>query len=716
MMFSFRSLLSLYLPRRATAPRGVSLSPIVKTLASFLIAFCLIVLCLNARAQNNFNFFLEDEAETGGYDVTATLSTLPVEWSLAQQENGDAYRLKLSASSVELSLQEKGKAKRLAASTGKFSPGQLLLQRRGNIWRFYLDNRLILEAEHEGLGEGKIGYRGNLSDARVQPIEEVYFDDDFMRIANDVAMEEALKNPQNGVKISSVEINETIWKTLQGAWKTTGLSENEQAQVAQSANPFVFQSDEKGVNFAVAGRDFWDDYETEVSVKPEGATAVGVAAYAQDEKNYLLFRWAQNEPSRLLAVVNGKSQILAEAPGGYEPNQWYKLRLSIIDGTMRAFVDDAEVLRARTRLFGRGLVGLYAENPDKSQNAVFDDVAIRTVPERHDDFAGKVAGRWQNIAGDWKMQNAARPADASGAYSVMGRAQWGDYTVSSDIALPASSSAGLLLHHEVGAGAYLLRITGSKAKWPYAGRVQIVKIGGGKLQVLADVKTGARFDGASHEWSFSSENGYLRAKADGQRIIDAYDTSLPTGRAGIYAQSGANGAPSLTSFIVAFPRPHRTWAKVPELYVEERQAETMGGWSTPAGLWVPANPVSTSSEKPATTEKTLWHKGAFWGDSSVKLSLPELKADERLNLLLGNGAMTFKLTLQAENDKLKATLTRATPHKNETLTKPLGEGQWPLTGEASERQIEVMRRGSYLLVRAGQGDEWTTLLAAQAYL
>src|SRR5690606_11373252 len=109
------------------------------------------------------------------------------------------------------------------------------------------------------------------------------FDDDFMRVAKDVAITAAvIANPREGVKVTEAKIEEeTIWRVVEGAWATTGIAEQEQAQVAQSANPFAFASKNKGTNLALAGRPFWNDYAVEAAVKPHTAQAVGLVIYAQ---------------------------------------------------------------------------------------------------------------------------------------------------------------------------------------------------------------------------------------------------------------------------------------------------------------------------------------------------------------------------------------------------------------------------------------------------
>ena len=659
----------------------------------FFLVFLLF--CVPAHAQS-WNF-LDDEAESGGYDVSAQISALPAEFLLSQLENGDAYHLKLTPTAAQLWKIRAKKAQLLAQAPlakTKF-PVNFVAQRRGASWRFLLQGQTALEAEDDALGEGKIGARGGATNVRVQPIETIRFEDDFMRVAAEVALQNALRNPRTGVKIAGLQAQETIWNVAAGRFATTGLTENAEALVAQSANPFAFRPLDVGQNTALAGRVFWNDYSAAVSVLPQGAREIGLLVYAQDAKNYLGMFWNGSGPE-LRAVVNGTPKILDRARdfGALEANQWARLRLEIAGGQLRGFIDDAEVLRARTGLFGRGFVGLNATLPlagdeKKGVGAVFDDAAVVSIPNFYDDFSRVVAGRWTTIAGKWNFQNGARPMDARGAYGVMGEASWTNYRVGGDLQIPADGAAGLLLHHLAGKGAYLLRVSGSRAK-NFASHAQIVLIEGGKTKILGEKLVGARFNDSDLRWNFGAERGYLSAKIGDELIVDAFDATLKSGRAGIYAQNGKN-ASRVGDFSVEWSQKTSNWAKVPALYEVEQQAQTMGGWSTPQGFWV------ARAGKNELPNDALWHKGEFFGEEDLRFALPDLSGDKRMQLVFAaqNGA---KLTLVlTQKDGLRA---------------ELGDGKAKWSGEAKLEKgapIEIARRGSFFIVQSGE----TVVLAAR---
>jgi hypothetical protein len=682
-----------------------------------LFGLTLSIAC-HAHAEAGFQY-LDDKAEAGGFDITAQIVKLPVEWNLAEQENGDTYRLRITPTSVELGRLQNKKLTPLASEQTTVAPGTLVLQRRGVRWNIILDHRIVLQAEDDRWQEGQVGYRGGgIKDAKLQPVEEIAFDDDFMRVAKEEAYKAAVAEPHSGPKINKTQVEETIWHTAAGKWATTGINENEQAAVAQSANPFAFESRAKGANLAFGGRPFWSDYRIDAAIRPQQATAVGLALYAQDPQNYLLLEWQSSGKMQLLEVVAGKSKVLAAVDGeSYDDRNWYRLSIAENGSTLRAFLDDNEVMRARTDALGRGQAGLYslnsADDSDKYHGAVFDDVHVRSIDDFYDNFSRHVAGRWQPVVGAWKFANVALPTDHKGDYTVMGESEWHEYSASADITLPADSVAGLVVHHIPGKGAYVFRIAGSKAKLPYAGKAQIVKIGGGKSTTLAETSVGAKYDGRTARWSFGSERGYLKGSLEigdrTERVLDAFDTTLGSGRAGLYAQRGAKGVPRVKNFAVEFPREKKTWAVVPDLYSTDREATTMGGWSTPEGLWLPGTPVSTAKAADPG-DKTFWHKGTFWGDGDVRVKLPDLQAGQNLTLYFSGAsreksAAPLKLTLQNATGNLKASLTRG-----ETK---LGEGSMKIEGALKDKPLEVSRRGRFIIVRTGPQDEQSTLMVAK---
>lgn len=648
-----------------------------------------------ARAQT-FQF-LDDEAEPGGYDVIAQITKAPAEFLLSKAENGDAYDLKITPQSLQLwVLRAKKTPQLLAQKSGKWQfPANMVAQRRGARWRFILNGQTALEAEDDSFSVGQIGTRGAIKDARVQPIEPIRFDDDFMRVASEVALKDALSNPRAGVKIQGLQLQESIWSVAAGRFATTGLTENTEALVAQSANPFAFRALDAGLNVALTGRPFWNDYSSQISVQPQGAGEIGVLVYAQNPKNYLGMFWSDKSGPELRAVIDGKVKVLDRAPafGPFELNQWNRWRLDIAGGQLRGWIDDTEVLRGRTGLFGRGQLGIAARlaragGDKKAEGALFDDASVRSIGDFYDDFSNVVPGRWTVIAGKWNLIGVAKPEGARGAFAVMGEPGWKEYSVAGNLNVPRGGSAGLLLHHLAGRGAYLLRVQKSAQG---AGKAQIALISGGKTRVIGEQTLSAGQNSPGARWSFEAKDGYLSAKIGDALIVDAFDTSLGEGRAGITAQNG-QGAARITDFSVEWPQTGSNWAKVPELYEVETQAQTMGGWSTPQGFW-----VAKPGEKGAAPTNAVWHKGEFFGDEDVQFTLPDLSGDKTTQLLF-DGKSGAKLTLNlSQKEDFKAVLSD-------------GKRTWNGAAKlAAGAKLTIVRRGTFFIVRSGE----TVVLAAR---
>ena len=167
------------------------------------------------------------------------------------------------------------------------------------------------------------------------------------------------------------------------------------------------------------------------------------------------------------------------------------------------------------------------------------------------------------------------------------------------------------------------------------------------------------------------------------------------------------------------------------------QPLTMGGWSTPEGAWMPLTPIGGAGVQNVSTpavvapvavpavapaavapavitpdaskNQTMWHKGPFWGDGTVRFKLPVLAADQKLNLVFGDpkrNAVT--LTLKAEASTLKGTLSRGVVGGAMTQ---IAQGAATLEGKVEGQTVEVARRGRFIIVRVGESN--TKMLVAK---
>lgn len=295
------------------------------------------------------------------------------------QDAESGYAAILTAEALKLVKVRRGQMKLLGNPSdgrpGRAGPLQLCLKRRS--WKIGLlvNGVLAIHAYDAEFNGGRLGYQApeegfRFGESLVQPVEDPFFTDDFMR------MGEA----------------EGGWQPIWGKWAVSSAN-TPKVDPLLSANPFAYRA--AGARaLAVTGNWFWDDYQWEAAAKPEGTGALGLVAYYQDERNYLLFRWHSAGASRarqLVQMVDGEERLLVTADGGFEPGQWYLLGLRINEEVWEALIDGEVVLSARSHLFGQGPVGLYSEGLEAAH---FDDGKVEPWRDFREGFEFPSAGRW----------------------------------------------------------------------------------------------------------------------------------------------------------------------------------------------------------------------------------------------------------------------------------------------------------------------------------
>ncbi len=569
--------------------------------------------------------FLEDEAEP-----QFNLSFAPVPGNAAgslavvfdRRDDKNFYALDVTAKSVALRAVVEGVSRPLdSAAVRVKADSAIVLKRRPWLMQVVVDRRVVLTAYDATFDSGKIGSvpGGGWSwkEPRVQPVEEIYFADDFTRA----------DTSQNA-----------DWKTAGGEWKLTSASPTVTvANREMSANPFSYQAAmPKGRAFAQAGRWFWDNYESGVSVRPMSAGAVGLAVYVQDDKNYLAFTWNATEgpqARQLVRVVDGKSTILARSAGAYLPRQWYRLSVRTSPGYVETFIDGAPVFKASNNFFGQGGIALLATNVTSVN---FDDARVKSHPFYRLDFLesdGAVSGGgWTPRKGVWKAHNrvlisSPAAADPAARFMLTGRSDWNRYEMTTAAAAGQNGACGLIVGYSDDKNYALFRWAGASSKLPFRGRQQLLRVRNGQAKVIHDAPLGLKAApdgfarvtvrlaaGAFTVYSGNSDSG------DGDIIAQMTDESLASGRAGLWSQGV--GSVAFRNASVEF------LSEPPSLQVAPRMAAdalmVQYGWASPAGEWKLSNGDSGPE---------LWNTGDFFGDSSLQYQWPR-SATGKLELAL----------------------------------------------------------------------------------
>jgi len=611
--------------------------------------------------------------------------------ALLYSENGDHYQLRLSAKEAQFFLVRGGKALPLGRAG---NPGALLqagqlteVSIRRDSWTLslLLSGRLVCTAQDAILSVGGLGYAltgGKLAGPMLQFIGDMGFSDDFMR-----------SNEER-----------SLWKPITGSWREESLRIDPQASTMQetkSANAFSYLGKlAQGRALTAVGYWFWSDYHVSASVRPLGKSVCGLLAYYQDPDNYLALRWTPRASSapdgnrlQLIQRVAGEERILAETPGGFRAEQWYRLGISLSDGWVRAYLDDEERLSARNDVFRQGKCGLLEEGKD---GVSFDDVTLSPWGYFADDFSG--TQRWDVSSGKWDRANSRYTAAAAGLL-VGPPVLWSHYAVTADTHT-AKGAAGVVLGYVDAKNYWLVRyaLTGGGAK------VELVQVQDGAAKVLASAPV-ERSSGLAQQVGAEVNNNLLTAHLGGSRLFRTVLPATPAGRLGLYSSSGGNWFSFAESQRIGPPPA----AHITKEFLDDKTHWEMAQWATRRSPWLipPAlqvekdgNLILRDFSTPAEFGNNIWwSKADYYGDKTVSFKIPSF------GIMTG----TAKVVLDTHPDENGTptggyALALGTKAGSKTLALALTAGDRPL-GETTVDldkdgcKVDYSRYGQYLQVR-----------------
>ncbi|MCX7599063.1 MAG: hypothetical protein N2512_09385 [Armatimonadetes bacterium] len=567
---------------------------------------------------------------------------------------------------------------------------EFTVQRTG--WRlsFICGGRVICRGwslAEEGAVE-KVGWQTaggtKVEDARIQPLGPIEMSDDFMRV------------PESG----------GTWEPEAGKWQQRALREDAQASAmdaSKSANPFSYYGEaaKDGPGITLTGYWFWTDYRISAAVRGDEDSVIGLVACYHDRANYLAVRWtcktavAAADKLQLLAIADGKEQVLAEARQGFLAGQWYRLALGWSDGLVTCWVDDEPKLLARVDLFGQGRAGLMSAG---REGAFFDDVEVQDWEEVADELVSFPPGKWQLQGGQWTPgPKGVRVTSKSEAMATTGRPQWRNYIASVHIAGTAAA-AGLVL----GAGGEEPVLVAVRPKGAAASLAVLSRADANGWQELSAVqcqysaKTGALLEA-------SLEDGFVIGRL-GTAVVEAFVPSAEGGRVGLYT----SGATDLVfkDFTVRFPQPPAPAHLVKE-FTDVSQHFEMAEWASRRRGWVNeedlAKGVNLLQPRMTLPSGPWWSKGDYYADYVVTLPVRNV----------GNRDFTQTVTLDAEPGWENAGVTVAISGRSGEKTlyfevrrgeERLGEARVEVTAE--ETQVACERRGAYVVIRVDESVVW----------
>ncbi len=522
----------------------------------------------------------------------------PARGELQLQFAGDArapwvHTLVLAARGLNLWQRDaNGKDTELAAGRWDTPPSSVTIERNGRRFRVLVGGAVVLRAWLDpstgSLSTGSNNPAISFGEPLMQATEYLYFADDFMRAAED----------------------DGGWQTVEGTWAPSGVSDEharsaEERPVATfSANPFAYRaSDVTETALATVGAWFWDTYRVETSVRPgeplgPGA-AIGLRGQATDTDNYLAFEWGWGlgMVRQLVSVVGGQRTVLAEAPGSWQADQWYRLGLTLDDGRAVATVDGQPVLEADYVAPSQGAVGLWAR---EVSFADYDDVTVLALDEINERFTRPTPGMWLALAGDWRDEAGTPGPDGRGAKTI--RAGGAGLALLRE---PLSDSGVIRSHVRAPKGGAVGLATGVQGpdealqvRW--GDTMRIVRVSGGEATVLAETALPAPRDRWA-ELTLREVGERAEVSVDGQRVLAAATPGLRAGQRGLWGDPGAR-----FSGCEAWDEQERAAEFAPEVAAQFATDSYMVSWAKPEGAW-----LRQGWGEPNTW---LWYRYPCWGD------------------------------------------------------------------------------------------------------
>jgi len=490
------------------------------------------------------------------------------------------------------------------------TPYQLGILRRGNWFGLLHDQSLIFHTEtpHGAGGKGALTVDAGwtVEEKRVQRLQPVTFADNFMRTSDDRG---------------AWAVQSGSWR-LQSAWdEDPHGNTNKFINVKYATNPFAWggRSPNSSPALCTVGSASWEDYTMTVAIQPSH-TGVGVVVNMPDPHHGILVRWsAANDHSdtgnelALFQMDDTKLTPLAKSPGGFVPDQWYKLAVISDQSGIRVLIDDAVRLSLPDAMPWRGGVGLYAEG---KTGAVFDDVTVyghtlntdliaeNEMVQANERLLADQAESERNKEGvttqkDW-LPFPKVPGESLYQHDCYGD-QWISLVLQKSARAGGQLWMGLLNDGKAPGSGYIATITagadGKTAYSLYRDGVLLTSTKGFPLTPDEDYSLRLRCN-AANVW----------LEVDGERVIGAENSKPPAGKRALYRADGAFAnirnmvVMSRNTYDYTFTTAPVDWVGDGTWMSTERWAcspnwSYLGGWSR--------------------GDAVLWHKQRFIGDQSL---------------------------------------------------------------------------------------------------
>ena len=207
------------------------------------------------------------------------------------------------------------------------------------------------------------------------------------------------------------------------------------------------------------------------------------------------------------------------------------------------------------------------------------------------------------------------------------------------------------------------------------GTHELLRFFHGRREVLAEKKLPIRAD-QSHELFFRVDDSVLSAGIDGQNCFEEWDSSIPSGRAGLYASRTSRAEfDNVSGTMAQRGEPVLTTNEVFE------HEKTMANWSSPLRDWLTAT-ESVGNE----TYQTNWHRADFPGDVEISAKLEAAPPE----------GSDIRLVVCADKQGLSSGYSMSIRNTGRLTLELMREGQ-----PVASKNIQAAKPGRFSLKRKG---------------
>ena len=572
-----------------------------------------------------------------------------------------------------------------------YASEQVVIEWRFDRIRVYAGHQVLIQHYEHGLVSGHLGYLGDIGEAQLwgQPIDRVSFADNYGRL--EANMGDWLPETGEWSNIQSEgEARESANPfVFEGR---TGVAPPEETPIEQSgaarprrgrrgrvpvertADPSALfltpvlatEAEAEGATdgaeeeppeppraLATTGYPFWTDYFLETAIRSETASAMGLVALCEPSRedgpsrHYVLARWTSQTDSseegdkiQIVRVANGVHEVLAEAPGGFVPMQWYRMRLAV-DDDLTVTIDGREALRvANESGYGRGRPGLYVEGYGAAR---FDDTRVDQIDTMAFSFPGD-AVEWRTSPGIAAVSEGVTGRDAGGL--LVYPRLLGNVDLTVELAAAGSSGEAMIAYR------------GPEEHWAIAwhagtaDNLRLIRRSTAGEELLATGSAPIE-PGRPAALRVVANKDLFRVQWDGRTAVEraeALRLNVPESPSQIDSEEleegsgpplvgalalrlGAGPSPVVRAIHVDQPKKPRA-AELTEQFALE--TGTMAEWATTAGAWIDPGTMGASMQAmeaqrvegaqaqqlppEAPLDPVWWNKGDFYGDTEVRAS------------------------------------------------------------------------------------------------